>query len=135
MPATAARTSRTKAALPASTCAAQGPSLRHGVPSVTTVLQETPAPEENWERDSAGRTPTVPRPGILGSRDKQNSWEILSRARSSSRPFSGRSQGSAGHPEPGLMQVSTQRLGPGRQLRGFAFAGVSRWCRSVGWVG
>lgn len=73
VPATAARSSRTKAALPASTCAAQGPSLRHCIHSLTGVVQETSAPGENCEWDRAGRTLTVPRAGILGSRDKKNS--------------------------------------------------------------
>lgn len=103
------------------------PSLWHSIQSLTTVVQETPAQEENWERDSAGRTPTVPRAGILGSKSKQNSWEILRSARSSPRASSGRSQGSAGRPQPGRDAGERPAPRPGRE-RPFALSFRPHWC-------
>lgn len=54
MPALAAWTGRTRAALAASTCAACSPSLQHHIQIFATAARETPVSEESRERDGAG---------------------------------------------------------------------------------
>lgn len=144
MPAAAALTGRTQAALPASTCAVCGPSLQHHIQILAMVVWETPAPEDSWEHDCAGLRGS-PGQGPRAFLPVQGEAKLLG----DPQIHTHQPQPDLEHPLAGARvaldaaslaqtQVSTPVPRPwggsAGLLRGFILVGVSRWCRSVGWM-